>query len=55
MNGKITKNNIDFNKRDVKCVWKAPTKMEDGKCFCEDQCGQAIIVYELLCLKTGKS
>ena len=49
------KNIIDVTQKDVICVCKAPTKMADGKCFYEDQCGRATIIYELLCLKTGKS
>ena len=54
MNAKTMKGIINFNKRDLECVCKAPKRFEDGKCFHEDQCGGATCIYALWCLKTWK-
>ena len=62
----VQKFNADANKKlmdgiyaqgyqNTKCVCCEKSKLDNGKCHYEGFCQRSTLIYELLCLKTGKS
>ena len=54
-NNKLMKDIYAQGYQNTNCVCSEKSKMDDGKCQYEGFCQRSTLIYELLCLKTGKS